>query len=309
MKIVVLDSHTLNPGDLSWEALQALGDTHIYDRTPNDRILERCPEDTNVIVSNKAFVSKEIMSSLPHLKLIAVSATGMNNVDLEAAKDLGIKVMNVPAYGTMSVAQHTFALLLELTNQVALHNQSVQNGDWSHNPDWCYFKKPLTELLGKTFGIVGLGNIGQAVARIALAMGMQVIAHHKHPERDQMDGVRFVSLEDIFTQSDVVSLHCPLTESNKAFVNWERLSQMKAAAFLINTARGALIEEKDLKRALENDVIAGAALDVLSVEPPPTDHILLGVKNCIITPHNAWLSRESRQRLMDQLVENVRSVL
>lgn len=307
-KITVLDGYTLNPGDLSWDGLSALGTLQVYDRTPQEALVERAT-GADILIVNKAPITSEIIAQLPDLQYIGVTATGFNNIDIEAASKRDIVVCNVSGYGTAAVAQHVFALLLALTNQVSEHHQSVLKGQWATCPDFCYTLAPLIELQGLTMGIYGFGRIGRQVAVIAQAFGMHVLATHKHPERDAMAGVQFVELDDLFRNSDVVSLHAPLTSDNKEIVDAALLRQMKRSAFLINTSRGALIHEKDLLWALENGWLGGAALDVLSVEPPPADHILIGAPHCIITPHNAWASRAARSRLLDATIENLRSFL
>ncbi|MEN0005066.1 MAG: D-2-hydroxyacid dehydrogenase [Bacteroidota bacterium] len=307
-QIVVLDSYTLNPGDLSWEALRAFGPTIIYEHSTPDEIVPRAKEATILLV-NKVEMDATKLRQLPNLQLIAVTATGYNNIDLVAAAEQGVVVCNAVGYGTGSVAQHVFALLLELTNRVGAHSASVHQGDWSKQRDFMYTLHPIEELVGKTMGIYGFGRIGQAVGRIAQAFGMEVIAHHKHPERDAQPGVRFVDLPSLFRESDVLSLHAPLTTQNAGIINASNLALMKPSAYLINTGRGGLVEELALKAALESGQLAGAGLDVLSSEPPPTDHPLYGVPNCIITPHNAWASRAARQRLLDIVLENIASFL
>jgi glycerate dehydrogenase len=306
--IVVLDGYALNPGDLDWGPLHALGNVTIYDRTKESEVALRA-KDADIILTNKAIVNAASILQLPKLQYIGVMATGYNIVDVKAATAKQIKVTNVPAYGTAAVAQFTFALILELCNYVGLHADSVRAGDWSRSDDFSYWKTPLHELDGKVLGIVGLGQIGQAVARIALAFGMRVIAHHRYPERDRMEGVGFVTLEDCFAQADIVTLHCPLNEQNRGFVNQALLHTMKRDAFLINTSRGPLIHEQDLADALNSERIAGAALDVLSAEPPVPDHPLVHAKNCLITPHIAWAAREARARLLHTVIENVRAFL
>lgn len=303
-KIVVLDGFTLNPGDLSWDKLRALGETIIYDYTPPEKIVEHCSGAT-VVLSNKAIIDAEAIAQLPELQCICLMATGYNNIDVEAASRNGIAVCNAVGYGAPSVAQHVFALMLELTNQVALHHQSVQEKQWTNCRDFSYHLQTITELAGKTMGIYGLGQIGNRVADIAFGFDMQVLATHKHPVRDARPGVSFVPKEALFEQSDFISLHAPLSESNAGIVNQQLLNRMKPSAFLINTGRGGLINENDLKNALINGTLAGAGLDVLSVEPPPADHILFGIENCLITPHQAWASLEARNRLMDIVVGNV----
>ncbi|MCL6524394.1 MAG: D-2-hydroxyacid dehydrogenase [Thermoflavifilum sp.] len=308
MRIVVLDGYTLNPGDLSWEPLRELGEVRIYDRTFSTETANRI-RGAEAVLTNKVAISAEHIQQADSLRYIGVMATGYDMIDVAAAKAKGVVVTNVPDYSTASVAQHCFALLLELTQHVGLHDRSVHQSDWSSCSDFSYQLCPLVELQGLTMGIVGLGRIGKSVARIALAMGMQVIAVHTHPERDRMEGVSFVDMLTCFTQADVVSLHCPLTASNVGFVNRELLSHMKPTAFLINTARGKLIQEQDLAEALQNGRIAGAGLDVLSIEPPPADHPLLHAPRCIITPHQAWATQAARKRLLYQIVENLKAFL
>ena len=307
-RIVVVDGKTLNPGDLSWSRLNALGRLDVYEYSTAGSILERV-RNADIILANKAVIDAEMISRLPNLKCICVLATGFNNIDVGAAAARGIPVCNAVGYGSASVAQHAVALLLELTNHVGLHNQSAKGGDWSGQPHFSYHLRPLVELDGKTLGIYGFGNIGQRVGRIARSFGMRVLAVHKHPERDAGPGVAFVDLETLFRESDVVSLHAPLTEENAGIVDRGLLEKMKPTAFLVNTARGGLINEDDLKAALEEGVLAGAALDVLSEEPPPEDHPLFSLGNCLITPHHAWATREARERLLEITVENVRAFL
>lgn len=307
-RIIVLDGFTLNPGDLDWSPLERLGEVAIYDRTPSDEISKRIG-DAEIILTNKVKISGESIKKAGGLKYIGVTATGFNIVDVEAARERKIIVTNVPSYGTESVAQHTFALLLELASHVGLHSDDVRDAGWSSQPDFCYWKKPLIELHGKTFGIIGLGKIGQAVARIALGFGMKVMAVHKHPERDRMEGVVFTDLDTLFRHADIVSLHCPLNDSNKGFINRELLSTMKPTSLLLNVSRGGLINEQHLADALNNGTIAGAGLDVLSEEPPAKDNVLIKAKNCIITPHQAWAARASRERLFRSAVDNLKAFL
>jgi glycerate dehydrogenase len=304
MKIVILDGHTLNPGDLSWEPVQKLGDTRIFPRTAPNEIADRI-SGAEIVLTNKAPLSRDIIAGAKELRYIGVTATGYNIVDVEAARERDIVVTNVPAYGTHSVAQHTFALLFELASSTGLHAESVKKGDWTAQPDFCYWKKPMVELHGLTMGIVGLGKIGSAVATIALALGMKVQAVHKHPERDRMEGVVFTDMETCFRTSDVVSLHCSLNKGNKEFVNRELLKTMKPTAFLLNVSRGGLVNENDLARALHEGTIAGAGLDALSTEPPPADNPLLRAPNCIITPHQAWATQAARRRLLQAAADNI----
>ena len=308
MKIVVLDGFTLNPGDLSWDILRGLGDVGLFDRSSPEEVKVRI-KDAEIVLTNKVVLDRSSISGADKLRYIGVTATGYNIVDVLAARERNIVVTNVPAYGTDSVAQHTFALLLELTSNVGLHAQSAREGDWSRQPDFSYWKKPLFDLHGRTMGIVGLGKIGRAVASIALALGMKVLAVHRHPERDRMEGVTFTDMETCFRESDVVSLHCSLNDENREFVNRELLSTMKPSAFLLNVSRGALINEPDLAEALGKSAIAGAGLDVLSIEPPPLTNPLLSAPNCVITPHQAWATQSARKRLMDVAVENVAAFL
>src|SRR5690606_29673387 len=308
MKIVALDGYTLNPGDLSWEPIEKLGTLKIYERSAPEEVAGRC-QDAGIILTNKAIVSGDTIRSLPSLRYIGVTATGYNVVDIEAAREKGIPVTNAAGYSSPSVAQHVFSLLLALCTRAEAHSESVRRGDWSRSSDFCYWLQSPVELSGKTMGIVGLGQIGQATARIALSMGMKVISSHKHPERDAMDGVRFTDLETCFRESDVVSLHCPLNEANKGFVNKELLKLMKPTDSLSNTSRGPLLNEQDVADALNGGVIAGAGLDVLSSEPPSTDNPLLRADNCIIPPHIAWASKASRERLMHIVADNIRAFL
>lgn len=306
--IVVLDGHTANPGDLSWAVLSELGHLTVHDRTPNGLIVERAL-DADIVLTNKAVLDEKTLAQLPRLRFISVLATGYNVVDVAAAQRLGITVSNVRGYAADSVAQHVFSLVLAMSNRAFEHSQDAKNGGWASSPDWSYTLAPIWGLAAKTMGIYGFGQIGQRVADIALAFGMEVIAHHKHPERDKRHGVRFVSLADLLVQSDILTLHAPLTPDNQGLINKHSLAQMKPTALLINTGRGGLVVEEDLKAALENGTIAGAGLDVLSEEPPAGGNPLLAAKNCIVTPHIAWASREARKRLIAETVENVRAFL
>jgi len=308
MKIVALDGYTLNTGDLSWQALEKLGEVQVFDRTESHQLVERA-FDAHILLINKTEISAQIIEQLPNLQYIGLMSTGTDAVDLAYANKKEIKVSNIPSYGTMSVAQHTFALLLELTNQVKLHSESVRQGEWSKHIDWCYWKSPLVELAGKTLGIIGYGRIGKAVAKIAEAFQMKIIVHSRRSLQQERSNIEFVTLKKLFTNSDVISLHCPLGQDNKAFINESLLSRMKPSAYLINTSRGALINETDLYNALKNKHLAAAALDVLETEPPQIDNPLFELDNCLITPHNAWGSHEARSRLMDVLVDNVASFL
>jgi glycerate dehydrogenase len=307
VKIVVLDGYTLNPGDLSWDALEALGRCAFYDRTPADEVVGRA-RGADVVLTNKVPLGRDAIAELPDLTYIGVLATGYNIVDVEVAAEHGIPVTNVPEYGTRSVAQMTFALLLELAQHVGHHARTVRDGRWCASEDFCYWDHPLVELAGLTMGIVGFGRIGRAVAELARAFGMGVLANDIAVPKDAA-GVEFVDLDALFSRSDVVSLHCPLTPDNEGLVNAERLNQMKESAFLINTSRGQLVNERDLAEALNSGRVAGAGLDVLAVEPPSAGNPLLAARNCIITPHVAWATRAARQRLLSAVVENVRAFL
>lgn len=307
--IVVLDGHTLNPGDLSWRKLECLGRVTVYPRTTTAEEAQQRSQEADVLLVNKVPVTASLLNHSPRLRYIAVTATGYNNVDLEACAKHHIPVSNAIGYGSASVAQHVFALLLHMTNRVAEHSASVQKGDWSGQPDFSYWHYPIVELSGKTMGIYGLGRIGQQVALRAQAFGMSVRATHRHPKRDALNGVTFVDLPNLFAQSDVISLNVPLNPDNQGIVDRHLLNRMKPSALLINTARGGLINETDLAEALRQKKIAGAALDVLAEEPPKPDHPLLQLPNCWVTPHQAWASVESRQRLLDMVVDQVRSFL
>lgn len=307
MKIVVLDGYTLNPGDLSWAPLQELGDVTVHDRTPVDHIRARAA-GAEILLTNKTLLTCPTIKALPSLRYIGVLATGYNVVDHIAAAEAGVVVTNVPAYSTMSVAQVAFAHILNLTHGMGQHTRTVRDGRWSSSPDFSFADTPLMELAGKTLGIIGPGRIGAAVARMGLAFGMDVIAYSRSglvpvPE------MKPVSLEEVFSESDVLSFHCPLTPETKHLANAERLAMMKPTAFLINTSRGPLVDEQGLAAALNAGKIAGAGLDVLSVEPPPPDNPLLTARNCHITPHFAWASTAARKRLMHEVTENVRAFI
>ncbi|MHA4806721.1 D-2-hydroxyacid dehydrogenase [Flavitalea flava] len=316
MKIIITDGYALNPGDLSWKSFDALGEVIYFDRTPVGEVRERCRE-ADVIITNKTPLDEKTIDGAVNLKVITVAATGYNVVDIQAARRRGIPVCNVPEYGTDSVAQHTFALLLELSNQVGRHARSVREGKWQGAIDWCFAETPLMELRGKTLGLIGFGRIARQVCRIAQAFGMNVLYYTRSgkPAPASLDpaipatGAKPVSMKEVFEKSDYISLHCPLTPENHSFINTEILSLMKPSAFLINTARGQLIREADLAAALQSGLLAGAALDVLASEPPPSDHPLISLANCWITPHNAWMSWEARQRIMQTTFDNVRQAL
>lgn len=308
MKIVVLDGYTLNPGDLSWGGLEKLGECVIYDRTPAELTVDRA-RDAEIVLTNKVVLDCRNLAELPHLRYIGVLATGYDVVDAPAAAQRGIVVTNVPGYATASVAQMTFALLLELAMHVGRHAAGVREGRWAASKDFCYWEKPLVELEGLTMGLIGLGSIGREAARLASAFGMRVLACDPCPGSVPAPGVKMVSLDELLARSDVVSLHCPLTDQNAGLINADSLRRMKPTAFLINTARGGLVNEKDLADALNAGRIAGAAVDVLSTEPPPADNPLLRARNCLITPHIAWATRSARVRMLAVVVDNVRAFL
>ena len=308
LKISILDAYTLNPGDLSWTEVEKLGETKIFDRTKPELTIERSI-DADILVVNKHVIDHSILEQLPKLKCICVTATGFNNVDIDAAAKRNILVCNVSGYGTASVAQHVFALILELYNQVGKYNESVKKGHWSKAQDFTYYLNPIVGLKGKTIGIYGLGRIGQKVAFIAQSFEMNVLATHKHPERNARPGLRFVPIETLFKNSDIITLHAPLNTDNEGIVNEDLLKKMKPTAILINTGRGGLINENDLKMALENNWLAGAGLDVLQQEPPLERHPLFGLDNCIITPHMAWANIDARSRLLSLTAKNIEGFL
>lgn len=305
-RIVVLDGHTLNPGDLSWEGLETHGDCTIHDRTPSAQTIERAA-GAEVVLTNKTVLDQAVIEQLPAMRYIGVLATGYNVVDIEAARERGIPVTNVPTYGTASVAQMVFAHLLNLTQRVADHAAGVRDGRWAKSVDFCYWDTPLVELDGLAMGIVGYGRIGRAVGQIARAFGMRVLAHDAYPISDPA-GAEVADIETVFRESDVVSLHCPLTPETEKLVNVERLALMKPGAFLINTSRGPLVDEAALAEALNAGRLAGAGLDVLGVEPP-TESRLLSAQNCFITPHIAWATRSARSRLLNTAIDNVGAFL
>ncbi len=305
MKIVILDGHTLNPGDLSWDGLKEFGEVTLYDRTPVGEVVERS-KGADVIFTNKTPVNAEALNSLPDLKYIGVLATGYNIVDTQMAREKGITVSNVPGYGTPSVVQMTFALLLELCLHVQRHSDAVASGRWASSTDFCFWDYPLVELTGKTMGIIGFGDIGRQVADVATAFGMKVIGTSRNrTDQSHRSNFKWAEIPELLEQSDVVSIHCPLTPETKGLINKENLLRMKSSAFLLNTSRGPVIIEEDLAEALNNSKIAGAGLDVLSVEPPSKDNPLFGAKNCIITPHIAWATKEARARLMEITIRNL----
>jgi len=311
MKITILDGFTLNPGDLSWEELKKFGSLKVFDRTENevDKIVETIA-DAEVIFTNKTLLHKETLERVPNVKYIGVLATGYNVVDIATANELGITVTNVPAYSTDAVAQFTFALILELVNQVGVHHAAVQSGEWVNSVDFSFTKTPLVELNGKTIGIIGFGRIGQATAKIAQAFGLKVMvfSNKKYPELES-DSFKNVSFEELIEQSDIISLHCPLTEKTEGMINKKSMDQMKDGVILINTSRGPLIVEEDLKNALNSGKVGGAGVDVVSEEPIKKDNPLLQARNIIITPHIAWAPKEARTRLMHIAVSNLEEFL
>lgn len=309
MKIVVLDGGVLNPGDLSWQALEQQGDLTVYDYSAPEHVVGRI-NNAEIVVINKTRLDENVLRQCPQLKFIAVTATGYNVVDLDAARARNIVVSNVPTYGTATVAQFTTALLLELCNRVGEHDTDVHAGGWSQQRDFCYWLKPMVELAGKKVGIIGYGRIGQAFSAVAQALGMEVLAYSTHPDPALVnDRVRYVPLDTLYANADVISLHCPLTAQTQGMINKEALRKMKKTALLINASRGDLVNERDLAEALNEERIAGAALDVLSQEPPAVSNPLLAAKNCLITPHIAWASVEARGRILATTVENVSAFL
>ncbi|MEA5403774.1 D-2-hydroxyacid dehydrogenase [Arcicella sp. DC2W] len=305
MKIVVLDGFTLNPGDLTWDGLEALGALTIYERTSPEEILERS-EGAEIILTNKTPINATVISALKSLKYIGVLATGYNVVDIEAAKNQGIIVTNVPAYSTDSVVQLTFALILELTLHAQKHSDAVREGKWANSKDFCFWDFPLMELAGKTIGIIGFGSIGQKVADVATAFGMKVIGHsRRQTDQSHRNNFKWESISTLLAESDFISIHCPLTAETQGLINRDNLQKMKRSAFLINTSRGPIVVEEDLAEALNNNIIAGAGIDVLSVEPPQKNNPLFTAQNCIITPHIAWATKEARTRLMGIATENI----
>jgi glycerate dehydrogenase len=305
VKIVVLDGLTLNPGDLSWGGLEAVGELTVYDRTPADLVVARIG-DAQAVFTNKTVLTREHFAERPDIKFVGLLATGYNVVDVVAARDQGIVVCNIPTYGTMAVAQFATALMLELCHQVGRHSDDARSGAWAKRTDFCYWLNPLIELDGKALGVVGFGRIGQAFARIAQALGMTVLAHDQCQDRRlESATLRYVTLDELYAQSDVISLHCPLFDNTKGMIDSAAIAKMKAGALLINTSRGPLVVEQDLADALNSGRIAGAALDVLSSEPPQPDNPLLCAANCIVTPHIAWATKDARMRIMATAVQNL----
>ena len=307
MKIVILDGETLNPGDLSWAGIAAEGELTVHARTSPDQVVERIGT-AEIVFTNKTPITRESIACCPNLRYIGLLATGYNVVDVQAAREKGIPVSNIPTYGSMSVAQFATALLLELCHRIGDHSHAVRAGEWSKCADFCFCLSPLIELQGKVLGLVGFGRIGQAFAGIAQALGMRVVVHDKVVNKAlESATLKYVTLDELYDTADVISLHCPLFDDNKGMINKDSIAKMKSSVMLINTARGPLINETDLAEALNAGRVAGAAIDVLSCEPPPTDNPLLSAKNCIVTPHIAWSTKEARQRLMGIAVDNLLS--
>ncbi len=305
MRIVVLDGYALNPGDLTWEEMKKFGDVVVYDRTSPEEILERS-KGADALLTNKTPIRTNVINQLPDLKYIGVLATGYNIIDIETANARGVVVSNIPDYGSFSVAQLAMALLLELCHHVQRHSDSVHDGKWARSKDWCFWDYPLVELSGKTLGIIGFGTIGQKVADMATAFGMNILGSARtRSDQSHRKNFQWAEIPELLSASDVVSIHCPLTPETQGLINERTLRLMKKTAFLLNTSRGPIIVDKDLSDALNNDVIAGAGIDVLSAEPPKPDNPLFGTKNCIITPHIAWATKEARARLMHMAVENL----
>ncbi|MFW5699693.1 MAG: D-2-hydroxyacid dehydrogenase [Bacteroidota bacterium] len=308
MNLVILDAHTSNPGDLSWKSIEKLADTKIYDRSNLDVVYERA-KDAEIILLNKTGLNRKAIESLPKLKYIGVLATGYNTVDIDAASEKGIIVSNIPTYSTNSVVQMVFAHILNFTQRVAQHDATVKAGRWVNSIDFCYWDQPLIELAGKTLGIIGGGTIGSAVAAVGKAFAMEVLIYTPREKKHLKESYSLVSLNEVIKNSDVLTLHCPLNDETEKMINAESLRMMKKNALLINTGRGLLIDEQALAEALNNDIIAGAGLDVLSTEPPKENNPLLSAKNCYITPHNAWATKEARARLIEIATHNVKSYL
>lgn len=308
MKICILDGYSLNPGDLDWSPVERLGDVTLFDRTPVDKIVERAA-DADIVLTNKVPFSADTLRQLPRLRFICVLATGYNIIDTEAAARQGVVVANIPAYSTMSVAQMAFAHILNITNHVASYAREVADGKWTNCPDFCFWDSALTELAGKTMGIVGLGNTGMATARIAVAMGMKVVALTSKSADTLPEGITPAPLDDVLASADVVSLHCPLTPSTRHLINAASIAKMKPSAILINTGRGPLVDEQAVADALNGGRLAAFGADVLSQEPPRGDNPLLSARNCFLTPHIAWATLEARTRLMSTATENVRQFI
>lgn len=309
MKIVILDGYTINPGDLSWSRLEQYGELTVYERTPSELIASRIG-DAEVVMTSKCVLTAEVLRQCPNLAWIGILATGINMVDLDYASSHGIPVANIPAYSTDSVAQLTFSLLLEICNRVGVHDRAVHAGQWRSSEDFCFCLTPQMELAGKTIGVIGFGNIGKQVAKMADAFGMKVLIASSYPDPAfATENIAFAALEELLSSSDVISLHCPLTENNRGMINRESISKMKDGVILLNTSRGPLINEEDLASALKSGKVSAAGLDVLSVEPPKDGNPLIGLPNCVITPHIAWITKESRVRLINTAVANLESYL
>jgi len=311
MKIVVLDGYTLNPGDLSWEGIQQFGELPVHDRigmAPENVI--KTIGNAEIVFTNKTPLPSSVLEKVTSVKYIGVLATGYNVVDTDAAKELGMLVSNIPTYGTTAVAQYTFALLLEICHHAGAHSEAVKNGDWTKSPDFCFWNFPLIELSGKTMGLIGFGRIGQATASIGQAFGLKILAYDTYQDPSlENENCTYASLEDLLEKSDVISLHCPLFDSTKGIINKDSITRMKDGVLIINTSRGPLIVEQDLKDALESGKVAAAAVDVVTSEPISSDNPLLKAKNCLITPHIAWAPKESRARLMDIAIANLKAFL
>lgn len=308
MKIVILDGYTENPGDLSWEGFEALGEVTVYDRTAPEEIVSRIG-DAEIVILNKVPITEETLNKCGHIRYIGVLATGYNVVDVDACRKRGIPVCNIPTYGTAAVGQFAIAMLLEICHHVAHHSDAVHEGRWESNPDWCFWDYPLIELADKTMGIIGFGRIGQATGRIAKALGMRVIANDEYPNASGKELAEYVSRERLFEEADVIALHCPLFPSTEGMINKENIAKMKDGVIILNNSRGPLIVEEDLADALNTGKVYAAGLDVVSAEPIHGDNPLLKAKNCIITPHISWAPKESRQRLMDIAVDNLKAFL
>lgn len=309
MKIVNLDGYTTNPGDLSWDGIKRFGDYTVYDRTPADKVIERA-KGANILIINKTVVTKEILDALsPELEYIGLQSTGYNVVDCEYARKLGVTVCNIPSYSTNAVAQLVFAFILQITNEVTLHADAVRNGEWCRCEDFCFWKKPLTELAGKTIGIIGFGAIGQKVAQISKAFDMKILAYNPRPKSAADLDVVFTDMDTLLKKSDIITCHCPLTSETKGLINAENIAKMKNSAIFINTSRGPVVDEKALADALNSSKIRAAGLDVLKTEPARTDNPLLTAKNCYITPHIAWAALETRARLLKILEENLEAYI
>ena len=308
MKIVNLEGYTTNPGDLSWEQFNKYGDFTVYDRTKPEEVIERA-KDAEILFINKTIVTAEMLDKMPKLKYVGLESTGYNVIDCKAARERGIVISNIPAYSTNAVAQLVFSFILQVTNKVTLHSDAVHGGEWTDCPDFCFWKAPLTELDGKTIGIIGFGSIGKRVAAIAKAFGMNILVHTPHPKQDEFKDISFVDFDTLLNKSDFVTCHCPLTEKTNGMLNAQAFSKMKKTAVFINTSRGPVVDEKALADALNEGRLQAAGVDVLSTEPPKADNPLLTAKNCFITPHVAWAGVETRARLIRILEENLKAFL